>query len=150
MDDYVQIIQGNLVAFNLTRMTIYALISAIEEDLRSLIKSYISEEKIITPEILSRAKGRIEKDIGVLFGGIELNELIDYFDLGDTFQTINSNKSLFPAHISKTIKEMTKNLELIIPVRNRVMHIRPLNFDDLQMVSEFCKKLVDLDRPEFR
>jgi LuxR family transcriptional regulator, glucitol operon activator len=133
------------VAFNLTRMTIYALVAAIEEDLRSLIKAHISDEKSIELDLIERSKIRIQRDIGELFGDIELNDLIDYFDLGDTFQTINTNRDHFPAHIAKLIKALTKNFELIVSVRNRVMHIRPLNFDDLPIVSEFCKKLVDLD-----
>ncbi|MND85657.1 Tetratricopeptide repeat protein [compost metagenome] len=122
-------------------MTIYALISALEEDLRSLIKTHIRDEGAIEEELLNRSKSRIEKDIGGLFSDIELDDIIDYFDLGDTFQTININKECFPEHISKLIKTETKNLENIVSIRNRVMHIRPLNFDDLQIVSEFCKKL---------
>jgi len=129
------------VAFNLTRMTIYALISALEEDLRSLIKTHIEDERVIEAELLNRSKNRIEKDIGGLFSDIELSDIIDYFDLGDTFQTINTNKDYFPEHVSKLIKTETKNLEAIVSIRNRVMHIRPLNFDDLPIVSEFCKKL---------
>jgi hypothetical protein len=122
-------------------MTIYALISALEEDLRSLIKTHIEDERVIEAELLNRSKNRIEKDIGGLFSDIELSDIIDYFDLGDTFQTINTNKDYFPEHVSKLIKTETKNLEAIVSIRNRVMHIRPLNFDDLPIVSEFCKKL---------
>ncbi len=134
------------MAFNLTRMTIYALVAAIEEDLRALIKTHIYDEKTIEPELIERAKSRIQKDIGELFSDIDLNDLIDYFDLGDTYQTINTNRSHFPEHIAKLIKKLTKEFESIVSVRNRVMHIRPLNFDDLPIVSEFCQKLVDLDR----
>lgn len=122
-------------------MTIYALISALEEDLRSLIKTHIKDERIIEEELLTRSKNRIEKDIGGLFSNIELDDIIDYFDLGDTFQTINTSKDCFPEQISKLIKAETKNLETIVSIRNRVMHTRPLNFDDLPIVSEFCKKL---------
>lgn len=132
------------MAFNLTRMTLYALISALEEDLRFLIKQYITSESEIEKELLTRSKGRIEKDIGVLFNDIELSDIVDYFDLGDTYQTINSNKESFPSHIHSLIRKETKNLQNIASIRNRVMHIRPLNFDDLPIVSEFCKRILDL------
>lgn len=134
------------MAFNLTRMTTYALVAAIEEDLRLLIKAHIFDEKIISSDLIKKSKDRIEKDIGDVFSDTELNDLIDYFDLGDTFQTINSNKSHFPDHVSKLIKSYTKNLEVIVSIRNRVMHIRPLNFDDLSIVSEFCKKLLESEK----
>lgn len=133
------------MAFNLTRMTIYAFIAAIEEDFRAVIKLHIQDERKLDSELLERAKSRIEKDIGVIFGDIDLTELIDYFDLGDTFQTINSNKDLFPEHIFRLVRGVTKDLEKVISIRNRVMHIRPLNFDDLPLVSEFCTKLVNSD-----
>ena len=133
------------MAFNLTRMTIYALIAAIEEDLRALVKLYIQDESQLDPALQDRTKSRIEKDIGVIFGDIDVKELIDYFDLGDTFQTINANGDSFPSHIYRVIKSITKDLEKIIPIRNRVMHIRPLNFNDLPVVSEFCNKINDLD-----
>ncbi|GGZ11052.1 NB-ARC domain-containing protein [Shewanella fodinae] len=131
------------MAFNLTRMTIYALIAALEEDLRLLVKEHIDDEDLIDSALISRAKSRIEKDIGSLFGDLDLNEIIDYFDLGDTFQTINTNRTHFPEHISRLIKTLTKSFEDIVSIRNRVMHIRPLNFDDLPIVSEFCKRLLD-------
>jgi LuxR family glucitol operon transcriptional activator len=121
-------------------MTIYALIAALEEDLRLLVKEHIDNEDLINSALISRAKGRIEKDIGSLFGDLDLNEMIDYFDLGDTFQTINTNRTHFPEHVSKLIKTLTKSFEEIVSIRNRVMHIRPLNFDDLPIVSEFCKQ----------
>jgi Flp pilus assembly protein TadD len=131
------------MAFNLTRMTIYALVAALEEDLRFLVKEHIDNESLIDPDLISRSKSRIEKDIGSPFGDLDLNDIIDYFDLGDTFQTINTNRAHFPEHVSKFIKLMTKRFETIVSIRNRVMHIRPLNFDDLPIVSEFCKSLLD-------
>ncbi len=133
------------MAFNLTRMTIYALVAALEEDLRSLVNAYIFDEKTIDSDLIERAKSRIQRDIGEVFNNIDLTDLVDYFDIGDTFQTINKNKNNFPVHISKLIKELTKSFEVIIAIRNRVMHIRPLNFDDLPIVSEFCQKLISFD-----
>jgi Tfp pilus assembly protein PilF len=126
-------------------MTVYALIAALEEDLRSLIKAYIDDDKIIDADLIYRSKSRIERDIGSLFGDIELSDIIDYFDLGDTFQTINANREFFPDHVSNQVKKLTKDFESIVSIRNRVMHIRPLNFDDLPIVSEFCKKLLSSD-----
>lgn len=42
------------MAFNLTRMTVYALISSLEEDLRSIIKNFLPQQidtKIIPEDI---------------------------------------------------------------------------------------------------
>lgn len=129
------------MAFNLTRMTVYALISSVEEDLREVIKSHISDKSIFPSELHDRCLSRIEKDIGAVFDDITSDEMVDYFDLGDTFQVINSNQTEFPSNISTSIKKLTKDFEVLIPIRNRVMHIRPLNFDDLSKTTEICRKL---------
>jgi len=138
------------MAFNLTRMTVYALISAMEEDLRNVIKAHMGELTIedgsFNQELITKSKGRLEKDIGLLFGDIETTELIDYWDLGDTFQTINANPKKFPKHISNQVKSLTRKFEILVPIRNRVMHIRPLSFEDLPFVSELCEKLTTEDR----
>ncbi|HBB7898816.1 TPA: hypothetical protein KCN26_004281, partial [Escherichia coli] len=53
------------MAFNLTRMTVYALLCALEEDLRSIVVSYIlkpEDKEIKLPnELLEKAKRRLEK-----------------------------------------------------------------------------------------
>lgn len=55
------------MSFNLTRMTIYALLSSIEEDLRSLIKDHIKNIKDIDPALVDKTKLRVERDIGGIF-----------------------------------------------------------------------------------
>jgi tetratricopeptide (TPR) repeat protein len=131
------------MAFNLTRMTVYALLSSIEEDLRTLIKMHISDILLINPELTEKAKFRIKKDVGIIFGDLGVEDIVDYFDLGDTFQVINANRELFPRHISDFIKSLTSKLEILIPIRNRVMHIRPLSFDDYPTVTSFTECLIN-------
>lgn len=131
------------MAFNLTRMSVYALISSVEEDLRSLIKTHITRTSCISHELFERAKNRLEKDIGTIFGDLEVIDIVDYFDIGDSFQVINSNTEYFPEHTAKLIKKLTKKLEDLIPIRNRVMHVRPLSFDDYPYVTSFSEELVN-------
>ena len=130
------------MAFNLTRMTAYALVSAIEEDLRSIVLEYV-DLNFINHDLRNRAIDRLYKDIGVSLNQDEYNlkDLINYFDLGDTFQVINANKSLVPEFITSIIHTNNKDFEKIIPIRNRVMHIRPLNFADLPYLTDFCNSL---------
>ena len=134
------------MAYSLSRMTVYALLSGLEEDLRSVIKSRLGREryddKKFDQQLITRSKSRLEKEIGSTYDEDTLDNLIDYFDLGDTYQTINSNQSCFDEEFSQAIKTRTKQFEKIIPVRNRVMHIRPLNFDDLPLITDFCNDLV--------
>lgn len=139
------------MAFNLTRMTVYALISAVEQDLRNMVTSHMTDKSLLNESLVERANLRFTKDNEISASRDEeigLEDLICYFDLGDTFQVINGNKSSFPSQLISHIKENTKQLELLVPIRNRVMHIRPLDFEDLPSTSSLCKKLVK-EEPEF-
>lgn len=138
------------MSFNLTRMTAYAIISSLEEDLREIIKKCIfCQPEIdikIDKSLVERARSRLEKDLGGLIENISLTDLVDYFDLGDTYQTINTNSILLPSHISRQIKSKTKKMENMVSVRNRVMHIRPLDVDDYPFTFSFCSELVQEDQ----
>ena len=133
------------MAYNLSRMTAYALLSALEEDLRSIIKMFVGLELYQNDRfdqvLITRAKSRLEKDISSSYDENTLDNLVDYFDLGDTYQFINSLPGSFPRPLAQSIKDHTKQFEKIIPVRNRVMHIRPLNFDDLPLVVDICQEI---------
>ncbi|MEA9478619.1 hypothetical protein, partial [Xanthomonas campestris] len=88
------------MAYNLSRMTIYAMVSAIEEDLREIIRSHLgsksTSDKSFDQALLDRAKIRLEKDNSYGYDSDTLASLVDYFDLGDTYQLINSHPDKSP------------------------------------------------------
>ena len=96
------------MAYNLSRMTIFALLSSIENDLRENIKFAINgldKDKIkIEQNIHKKINDRFEKENGFKNTEDNLIELVDYLDLGDTFQIINSNKEIFIDDFSAKIK----------------------------------------------
>lgn len=133
------------MAYNLSRMTIYAMLSALEEDLRDAIKFALGDREYRSASfdkaLVDRAKQRLEKDVGFEYDDSLLRDLVDYFDLGDTYQTINAHSGDFRESFATQIKTKTRELEALIPIRNRVMHIRPLDFDDLPRVTTFCQEV---------
>ncbi len=134
------------MTLNITRLTIYALIGAMEEDLRATIKDHLgADADCFNTELLTRAKTRLDKDMGMAYDDADTSDLVDYFDLGDTYTTINANSPKFPQHIFDAIKRHTKDFEKIVPIRNRVMHIRPLNFNDSSIVFTICEILAKED-----
>lgn len=137
--------EGSGMAYNLSRMTAYALLSALEEDMRDLIKENAGTEDYLNPAfdsgLVEKAKARLEKDIGAEYDERTLDNLVDYFDLGDTYQFVNGVPIFFVPEVSQGLRTLTKQFEKIVPVRNRVMHIRPLNVDDLPLVADFCHEI---------
>lgn len=134
------------MAFNLTRMSVYALLCALEEDLRLIVKNYILDlegsESKLPIDLLEKAKRRLDKDFGTVTDDMDISDLIEYFDLGDTYQVINSNGSSIPEHIFKFIKSITKDLDALVLIRNRVMHIRPLDVEDYPKLIAICDKII--------
>ncbi|EGR2770749.1 ATP-binding protein [Vibrio parahaemolyticus] len=130
------------MAFNLTRMTVYALISSLEEDLRQTIADSLKIEDL-DENLCKRTTERLCKELEVSPSDYtpSIDDLTEFMDLGDTFQSINASKSQFPEHIAKHIKSNTAALQKLVPIRNRVMHIRPLQFEDFPTVTNTCKKL---------
>ncbi|MBK0013739.1 NB-ARC domain-containing protein [Stenotrophomonas sp. S41] len=133
------------MAFNLSRMTTYALLSALEHDLKTSIRIFLGEDSLsqskLDKGISSRALDRLEKDVGFEIDDPRVKDVVEYLDFGDTFQIINSQREKFPTELTAEVKHRTSDLEKVVAIRNRVMHFRPLNVEDLPFVTDLCEAL---------
>lgn len=119
----------------LKRNFLFCLLSNIETDLR---KSIINIDYLeVDTSILERLSERYKSDKNSITDDLIL--LIDYADLGDYIQILNSNSSKFID--TKLLNKLTKEIEKIIPTRNRIMHIRPLEPNDDELIISFVTKL---------
>lgn len=124
-----------------TRLTLYAFISSIEIDLRRFISTNITEtnqsllfDEKLKEKLIDRSKSSLEFDF-------DLSNLIQYLDFGDCINLINKFKRIFPQSFEEKLAKLTKELEKVTPVRNRVMHSRPLEFEDFPIVTDFIKEV---------
>ncbi|RNB70408.1 NB-ARC domain-containing protein [Brevibacillus panacihumi] len=124
-------------SFNLsTRIIMFSICTSFEYDLKRHILG--SNSKIeYTADMISKVKFRnpkidIENDEDVL------NQL----DLGDFIYIITSNPFNYKINNEKA-KILQLYFEKLIPVRNRVMHTKPLELGDRAILIEF---LDDIDR----
>ncbi|XDZ51974.1 NB-ARC domain-containing protein [Neisseriaceae bacterium CLB008] len=139
------------MSHDINRLTLYALIGGVESDLRNLINNYLSTSvDKIKPKLRELAEKRLVKDLGFKLDDLEMKDLVDYFDMSDTYQFINENFSELPDDVGSYIKSLTHRLQEVVPVRNRVMHIRPLNVEDFEIVTTFCKDIVSQNRDIWR
>lgn len=123
----------------LKRNAMFCLISAIEIDIRKNICDLTNEGLEISDDVISKLKERYESDKNC--NSDDMSILIDYLDMGDYVQILNSNNEIFPN--KKALKKLTSAIETIIPTRNRIMHVRPLEFDDDSKIFDFVK---DVDK----
>ena len=135
------------MSFSASRLTIYALLSAIETDLRRLViehlEGQLSIEEILTPDICDKATERLIRDDGSLEENARLKTLLYYVDFGDTYMLLNLHGSLLPSDHRDTIRSNTHAFERLGKIRNRIAHSRPLLFDDLPTTLDESQRLLE-------
>ncbi|MFJ5048933.1 cold shock domain-containing protein [Streptomyces sp. NPDC088719] len=140
------------MSLSATRLTCYALLSAIEEDLRLRIEVALYGlplEEVLGEERLSSAVDRLSRDQGTA-SSPSLADLLPYVDFSDSFEILNSAAKKLEPREAEFVKGKTSLLQKLTPVRNRVAHTRPLDFDDLPTVLDVVKqfsKSSDIDTP---
>lgn len=134
------------MSYAASRLTLFALISSIEDDLRRLIRSEthstISPQDALGEDIYRRALSRRQNDYGD-FDNPSLHNLLYYVDFQDLFQTLNRNKTEISKSVAQYIKSITSQLSLVTPIRNRVSHARPLRSNDFPFLWDLATQLVE-------
>lgn len=129
------------------RLTLAALIYGLESDLKSLIQKRIVPFQNNLRFIASEDKTKV---IAERFSkenpGVEIVDnialAVDYLDFQDTFEVLARNKSFLINDEWLEISRNINRLTTITPIRNRVMHTRPLLAGDLTTISDFVDSLV--------
>ena len=104
---------------------------------------YLQNEGIvINDEIIKKLKQRYFDDKKE--NTETLDFLINYLDMGDYIQILQANTNIFID--KKSLKKLCDEIEKLIPTRNRIMHVRPLEFDDDEKVLNFVRNINNFDK----
>jgi hypothetical protein len=76
------------------------------------------------------------------FSIVDEHELIQYVNLSDVLDILSRYSGELGSSFSVYFKKSMPELKSIVPIRNRVMHARPLHFDDYGRVADLAKHLV--------
>lgn len=122
-----------------TRMACFALISALEEDVRDYIRHTPRDLalNLIPPESREKAMRRSGDEASKEVAD-EL-ELLDYCDFSDLAAIL---KTLDQQNPTRNLKETARRIEGSTPSRNRVCHSRPLEPDDFPNLLELTDFLL--------
>lgn len=146
--------RGVAMAFSAARLTCFALLSAIEEDMRSRIEYACfgqPVEQVVGEARFSEARRRYTRDQGERDDDPNLSEILPYVDFQDAFGILNANKENLNAGERDFIRNSTPLFEKLTPIRNRVAHTRPLDYEDLPTVIDVANKLSrasEVDTPQ--
>lgn len=129
----------------LTRNTIFALVIAVEQDLRRLFAAELHHTPCpLSDDEMDKVRKRLPKSQAIPPTDANWVELLDYFDLSQTLAvlTVYETELANVLGINKdTVKKLVKHLLSLNPVRNRVCHARPLEPDDLAFTLEKIRPL---------
>lgn len=128
----------------LQRNTIFALVIAVEQDLRNVFATHLKGTPTpLQPDDMQTVIERAPKDTA-LDSTAHWTEFLDYFDLSQTLTVLSQYDSVLAAALGtsrEAIKKLVRHLTALMPIRNRVCHGRPLELDDLVMTLERVKVL---------
>lgn len=132
------------------RLTLAAFIYGLEIDLKNIIKTQISPfhndiHFFKDPDLQERVITRYNKENNGLNYLESLEDVIDFLDFADTFVILRKNDSFLNKKAALYIKDIFQYLSDIVPIRNRVMHTRPLLGGDFAFVFDFISSLKKSD-----
>lgn len=134
------------MAASVTRLSLYALISAIEEDFRDTLSTFLPNDgnpiSVLGEQLFNKVAERSEIETSLTGTQTPIEELLLFCDYGDTIQLARTHKNRLPESFSGQLKQLDSELTELIATRNRVMHSRPLEFDDLAKTTELCERLL--------
>jgi len=128
------------------RLTLAAFIYAIEIDIKNVIKKYVTpyQEDISffqNAELESKVLNRFSKDNPGVDPKENIDDVIEYVDFFDSFNILKKNHIFLPKSTSEYLSSIFQELSDLTPIRNRVMHTRPLLSGDFSTVYDFVQGL---------
>lgn len=124
------------------RLTAYAIISAIEMDVRSEI-SQVCHKSGITDLLPEDVRDNAQKRLDKVANGARPEtpysdfDLLDYSDFGDLSKILHLHNKLWDQN-AKKIESLACELEALIQARNNVCHSRPMEPDDFINLYSFA------------
>ena len=128
------------------RLTLYGFFDSLENDLIALIRSYSKLDEssvLLSKELRDKSKkiltkrGRdgvynLEDDQDLLFG----------LDIGEKYSLLMKSKSQMDAATASYFGKLNNSFQKAIPIRNDVMHGRPLTAEDHSFTYAFVNELL--------
>lgn len=117
-----------------TRSRLHLAISAFEVDIREHLKRYVVpyvDEVTLLGSAYDEASRRRARDA---FAG-ESTSLVYYLDLRDGYDLLNVHRAHLPEELSREVRQLTTSMDQLVPIRNRVMHSRPLAPGDQDLAA---------------
>jgi LuxR family transcriptional regulator, glucitol operon activator len=135
------------MTYSATRLTCFALISSIEEDMRSVIEEHLGDSPIadvLPADRIQKAQERRKTD--GLAAATSLQWILPYLDFADSYEALSSKKRQLPERFTEALRKVAPDVPRLIAVRNRVAHTRPMEVDDSAHLLDIASTLIAGDK----
>lgn len=121
---------------NVSSLTCYALLSAIETDLRNVIASVCDTDakSVLGEKLYDNAQRRRSTNTRAP-ASASLASLLDFIDFNDAYDVLLRSSARLTAEQVAWLRSKKRSWEKLVPIRNNVAHSRPLDIDDLDRKS---------------
>jgi len=126
------------------RVALFIFFDSVERDLTERIRALPLAEDvaILTNEEATRAAARLERREGVSVDASDHHSLLPGLDLGEKYSVLLRHKSLMDLSSREYYSGLHGSFEKAIPVRNAVMHGRPLTTTEFSLGMSIANDLV--------
>lgn len=125
-----------------TRLSIFAMLSAAESDLRSNLTNLIQEclhgTDPYPAQMREKLLLRYKHTYGVNSQESTNTELLTFLDFGDAHDLLMRHASHLSTESANNLNTLSPMLMDLVGVRNRIMHTRPLESDDFSKTYDFA------------
>lgn len=132
----------------MTRARLYVLVDSFESDVRQMILRYVldhmSESEAIGDSYL-RAEDRRRSEASE----DELS-IVEYLDMREAYDVLNRHREALPVELARELRQGTPRMDTLVPIRNRVMHGRPLQTGDAEKAVSACREFKSRFWPTMR
>jgi len=128
---------------NQTRMTrsrLFILIDSFENDLRRSLTNYVLDH-LPEEDALSTLYERVSerRDVGDVTSEVSI---VEFLHLQEAYDLLNRHRDSLPADLGRELRENSQNASQLVPIRNSVMHGRPLSPGDPENAVRICRLFI--------
>jgi tetratricopeptide (TPR) repeat protein len=81
--------------------------------------------------------------------GDELS-IVEYLDMREAYDILNRHREALPVELARELRHGTPSMDALVPIRNRVMHGRPLQAGDAEKAVSACREFKSRFWPTLR
>lgn len=138
----------SLLHTRMTRARLYMLVDSFESDVRQMILRYVLDhmsESEALGDSFEKAAERRHADAS----DDELS-IVEYLDMRDAYDILNRHRDALPVELARELRHGTPRMDTLVPIRNRVMHGRPLQSGDAEKAVSACREFKSRFWPTLR